>query len=262
MAPVVEAIVQVVRIPGRIPFVIGAPGDERRLLALLSRRLPEGLHAVVLDATAGYCLLDIFGPDRSDALRRAGRRPRAGDADMAPQLDLGLGLTRAVEGGEHGLDVTRLIVASDMAAHIYEAVTAAAVRPIGSHAFHALRLEAGRPAWGSEIDQTTMPADAGLSEAAGLNRAADAVPALCRIVLERADERLIGREPIRRDGEVIGSVVSGAFGHGIGRPVGFAFVASAADRPRPGAEDIAVDVEIAGRPGRARLMALPGEEMA
>src|SRR5690606_16123053 len=62
-----------------------------------------------------------------------------------------------------GFDV---IVRSDVAERVWERLTEAGARPAGHATLDVLRIEAGSPRWGAELDETTIPLEAGLRERA------------------------------------------------------------------------------------------------
>lgn len=117
------------------------------------------------------------------------------------------------------------------------------VRPIGLGARDSLRLEAGLCLYGSDIDQTTTPVQAGLSWVIGKRRRAEGgFPGAARILKELADgpARLrvglkpLGRAPARAHSEIqdeggrtIGEITSGGFGPSVNGPVAMGYVDAA-----------------------------------
>lgn len=124
--------------------------------------------------------------------------------------------------------------------------------PIGLGARDSLRIEAGLPLYGADIDSGTTPIEAGLSWAIGKARReggrAGGFPG-ASIILDqintgtarrRVGLRPEGRAPVRagallfadQDSEVqIGQVTSGVFGPSVEAPVAMAIVPSAMSRP-------------------------------
>ncbi len=146
-AGTIEAIVQIVVLGTDKALVIGAPGDEVRLAALLRKRIGASVRAHVVDMTSAYAVFDLVGLRAAATLTTVGHRPRHGqDGDRVH--DLGLGMGWIVDGGEHGLSCQRLIVPAEMAQHMYERITSAGARPVGAFALRALVIEACLPRWG------------------------------------------------------------------------------------------------------------------
>lgn len=245
-----EAIVQIVRIaPDRV-LVIGPAGDEVRLESLVAGRLPAGLRAIAVDMTSAFVILDLLGAGVARHLGLAGLRRRGAPAGNAAAIDLGLADGHMVQGGEHGLECTRLILSTDKAAHIHDRLVDAGFAPIGALALKALRIERGIAGWGTEIDATMTPHEAGLATLAG-NTAGEGPCVLAHVALDQAGPLLHGREPLRHAGAVIGWMLSGSFGLDCRGSCGLAFLSD------PSIDRAAVQVEIAGVSHRAQLQRLP-----
>jgi glycine cleavage system aminomethyltransferase T len=235
-------IVQVVRLaPGRL-LLVGPAGEDVRLEALVARRLPAGSRTVVMDTTAAYAILDLIGPAVGRGLAEAGLRRRQGPDGHAACIDIGLADAHLVSGGEHGIACTRLILASDRAVHVNETLLSCGVLPIGAWSLRALRIEAGLPAWGVEVDPTMTPAEAGLEALAG--RPASAGSAiLAKVQLTERGPLLIGREPVRHANKLVGWMLSASFGSADGRSGGIAYMSEGAHRAL---DALDIDVDIAG----------------
>ena len=71
-------------------------------------------------------------------------------------------IIRASHTAEDGLD---LLVDSDDAVPLWEALVGAGARPVGHEALEVLRIEAGVPRYGVDVDETTVVPEAGLDDA-------------------------------------------------------------------------------------------------
>src|SRR5437899_2125222 len=69
---------------------------------------------------------------------------------------------RATHTAEDGFD---LFVASDKAIALWDKLSDAGARPLGFDAFEILRIEAGRPRYGADMDETTVVTEANLDDA-------------------------------------------------------------------------------------------------
>ena len=113
------------------------------------------------------------------------------------------------------------------------------VRPIGLGARDSLRLEAGLPLYGHDLDETVSPIEAGLGFAVSKRRRAAAdFPGAARILheIETGPSRFRvgllvegapareGAEVLAGDGAPIGRITSGGFSPSLGRPIALAFV--------------------------------------
>lgn len=139
--------------------------------------------------------------------------------------------------------------------------------PAGLGARDSLRMEAGLCLYGSDIDETTSPIEAGIGWIIQKRRREEGgFPGAERILRELAEgpaRRLVGLQPVGRaparpgveiaaGGEVIGQVTSGGFSPTLGGPISMGYVA--ATHAEPGTE---VDLMIRGKANPARVAALP-----
>lgn len=121
------------------------------------------------------------------------------------------------------------------------------VAPVGLGARDALRLEAGLPLYGHDLDETTDPVEAALAWSIGKRRRAEGgFPGFARIAAALRDgpARLrVGllpqsKAPVREGatlfapgGEVVGHVTSGGFAPTLQRPIAMGYVARAHAAP-------------------------------
>jgi aminomethyltransferase len=205
------------------------------------RRLPKG---VVLDHMKEQSLLALQGPKAADVLESL--VPGVGelsfmqgglfDFEGAPAW-----ISRSGYTGEDGFEIS---VASTIVAAVADAITAdERVRPIGLGARDSLRLEAGLPLYGHDLDREITPVMADLQFAIGKRRRAEGgFPGAARIVGEiddgpiskRVGLAVDGRQPVRegalvldREGNEIGKVTSGTFSPTLERCIAMAYVPAA-----------------------------------
>ena len=126
---------------------------------------------------------------------------------------------------------------------VLEAGRAAGVRPIGLGARDILRLEAGMPLYGHEIDEDTDPISAGLGFAVKLDKGQDderagrfiGQDALQRIAAAGPARKLVGlvlegrrsaRQgmQVKHGNDVVGRVTSGCLSPTLDKPIAMAFV--------------------------------------
>jgi aminomethyltransferase len=168
--------------------------------------------------------------------------------------------------GEDGFEVfvdTKAAVA--LWGALLEAVRAQDGLPIGLGARDTLRLEAGMPLYGNELDLKTDPYQAGLGRVVKLDKSIDFVgrAALEKVARAGPTRRLVGLivegRGIARHGYPVwsgerrtGVVTSGTQSPTLGVPIAMAYVAP--DDAEPGT---VVDVEIRDARVAARVVALP-----
>jgi len=145
------------------------------------------------------------------------------------------------------------------------------IKPVGLGARDTLRMEAGMPLYGHEIDEQTDPLSAGLGFAVKLDKGDDdervgrfiGQDALQRIARDGPKQKLVGlgldgrrsaRQgmQIRRGGTVVGRVTSGCLSPTLDRPIAMAFVDAAL--AEAGTE---VEVDLRGTTVAARVEPLP-----
>ena len=186
----------------------------------------------------------------------------------------------AARTGYTGEDGFELFVENAGAQQLFEAIldagAAANIKPVGLGARDTLRLEAGLPLYGHELDRNSSPLEAGLSPFVKLGRPFIGAPALEAqhrdgtkkklIGLRTDDGKMIARQGYRifRDGRESGVVTSGSFAPSIQRPIAMAYAAAGINTaPAPG--DV-LEIEIRNRKIPATVVRRPfyrrGEALA
>jgi aminomethyltransferase len=159
--------------------------------------------------------------------------------------DIDVFLTRSGYTGEDGFEIS--VHASDALALANALLAQPEVKPIGLGARNSLRLEAGLPLYGNDIDTSTTPVEAGLSWAMQKVRRADGAraggfPGAYKILAQLAGgtgaiaRKRVGlvaleRIPVREHTELqdshgnrLGEVTSGLLGPTIDKPVAMGYV--------------------------------------
>ena len=166
--------------------------------------------------------------------------------------------------GYTGEDGFELMVPSGDAITIWQALTDAGAVPCGLGARDVLRLEAGLPLHGNDIDATTNPYEAGLGRFVDLDREEYvARDTLARIQDEGPARKLIGFDMIGRGiarqghailsgEERVGGVTSGSFSPTLDRAIGMGYVRESFSDP-----GTPLYVDIRGRLVEAEVALLP-----
>ncbi|MCB9993300.1 MAG: glycine cleavage system aminomethyltransferase GcvT [Hyphomicrobiaceae bacterium] len=147
-------------------------------------------------------------------------------------------IARSGYTGEDGFEI---LCPADCAEDLWDALHAdRRVEPAGLGARDSLRLEAGLPLYGHDLDQTTSPVEADLGFALSKRRReARDFPGAERILNERENgparvrvgllvdgaPAREGAEIVDTDGRSVGIVTSGGFSPSLGRAIALAFVA-------------------------------------
>ena len=181
--------------------------------------------------------------------------------------------------GYTGEDGYEIWVDATRAADLWRALLAAGqpfgLVPAGLAARDSLRLEAGMPLYGQELDRTTTPYDAGLGRVVVLDKTGpdgeprdfvgrDALAARASAAPARVLVGLVGESrraarhgyPVLAGSDegaaVVGTVTSGAPSPTLGHPVAMAYVS-----PEVADEGTALAVDVRGRPEPVRVVPLP-----
>ncbi len=219
---------------------------------------------VRLDIVEDRALMALQGPKASEVL--TGLCPKAAaltfmtatsaEFALADGSALDCHVSRSGYTGEDGFEIS---VAAESAEAMARTLLADdRIRPIGLGARDSLRLEAGLPLYGNDLDETTSPVEASLLFAiAKARRESGGFPGDTRILRElqegptriRVGLKPEGRAPVREgadvlstDGKKIGTVTSGGFGPTVGGPVAMGYI----DANYPLAGD---GIHLAGRRG-------------
>ena len=205
------------------------------------RRLPKG---VILDHWKEQALLALQGPRAVEVLDALAPGVAELSFMQGGQFDLAgapAWISRSGYTGEDGFEIS---IAASAAQKVADALLAhEAVKPIGLGARDSLRLEAGLPLYGHDLDRQTTPVMADLQFAIGKRRRADGgFPGASRIVGEidqgpvqrRIGLNVEGRQPVREgalilddEGNEIGRITSGTFSPSLQRPIAMGYVAAA-----------------------------------
>jgi aminomethyltransferase len=214
-------------------------------------------------------LIAIQGPAAASALAR--HVPEAAtmvfmDARRLEGFGTDLIVSRSGYTGDDGYEIS---VPANAALTVWNTLLAdERVKPIGLGARDSLRLEAGLPLYGHDLDEGVSPVEAGLGfalskrrrdagdfpGAARILRELTGGPARVRVglkVLEGAPARE-GAEVADEDGAVIGRVTSGGFSPSLRQGIALAFVPPL--HSEPGAR---LKVIVRGKAQAAEVVALP-----
>jgi aminomethyltransferase len=235
----------------------------------LAERL-DGTRAVLDDHSLATGLVAIQGPRSIDILR-----PLTDvDLDALRYYAIAGGRVGGIEAqvartGYTGEDGFEVFVETGRTGELWDAllpaVREAGGLPVGLGARDTLRLEAGMPLYGNELDRATTPFDAGLGRVVKLDKPGDFVgrAALEKIAADGPRKRLVGLVmegrgiarhgyPVHAGDQRTGTVTSGTQSPTLGQAIAMAFVT-----PPDGEPESTVDVEIRESRVPARVVPLP-----
>jgi aminomethyltransferase len=250
-------------------LVVANASNARVVSDELAERL-RGFKAVLDDRSLAMALVAIQGPRSVEILRPltdvdldALRYYAIAEGSVAgiPALVARTGYT-----GEDGFEV---FVDTDRAVELWDALIEAGrahgIAPIGLGARDTLRLEAGMPLYGNELDRKTNPFEANLGRVVKLSKPDDFVG---RAALEKAARDGVNRTlvglimrgrgiarhgyPVLAGERASGVVTSGTQSPSLGEAIAMASVATGDAEP-----GTMVDVEIRGQRVPAEVVGLP-----
>ena len=235
-------------------------------IAVMEARLPED---VMIDHMREQALLALQGPRAAEVLETI--IPGVSELSFMQGGPFhwrgqNLWISRSGYTGEDGFEISVPAIA---AAGLADAITAHELaRPIGLGARDSLRLEAGLPLYGHDLDLKTTPVMADLTFAINKRRRAEGgFPGALRILAElengapqkRVGFEVEGRQPVREgalildaEGNEVGKITSGGFSPSLQRPIAMGYVASHLAEP-----GTALKLEQRGKLFEARVAAMP-----
>ena len=245
----IEADVTVTRLSSDEFLVVTPAATVRRDLHWINGHIPDGAHCFAMDVTVSESVMAVMGPEARDFLQPLIPQSLSNEDfpfGTAQPVEIGHGIARAhrvTYVGELGWE---LYVSTDMANHVFDTLMARAgdhpLRMCGLHALDSCRIEKAFRHFGHDISNEDHVLEAGLGFAVKEGKpdtrfggmiGADAVKAkrndglnqrLMQFRLNDAQPLLYHNEAILRDGEIVGYLTSGNYGHHLGGAIGLGYV--------------------------------------
>ena len=252
--------------------VINAACAEADTAWIRAQLEPKGIQ--VSDHKGGGVLLALQGPEAASRLealsgvslaglpRFGHRQLRLAGTAQGAAVGAELFVGRTGYTGEDGFE---LLLGREAGLALWQQLLEEGVVPCGLGARDSLRLEAAMHLYGSEMDASTTPLEAGLGWLVHLEMPK---PFIGREVLERQSaegvtRKLVGLKlqgraiarhgyPVLRDGQPVGVITSGTWSPSLGEAIALAYVPSAA--AKLGTE---LAVEIRGKAAPAQVVKRP-----
>ncbi|GAA6201499.1 FAD-dependent oxidoreductase [Aquicoccus sp. SU-CL01552] len=239
----IEADVTVTRL-SETAYLVVTPAATRLADETWLRRHLGEYRAVIIDVTAGEGVLAVMGPDARKLMQSVSPGDFSNATNpfgTAQEVELGLGLARVHRVSYVGELGWEIYVSADMAAHAFETIWQAGegmgLKLCGMHMMDCARIEKAFRHFGHDITCEDHVLEAGLGFAvktakpdfigrdavlrkkeAGLDRR------LLQFRLTDPEPLLYHNEPILRDGQIVGYLSSGAYGHHLGGAIGMGYV--------------------------------------
>ena len=256
----IEADVTVTRL-SETAYLVVTPAATRLADEAWLRRHIGNYQVVITDVTAGEGVLAVMGPNSRALLNAVSPNDFGNEVNpfgTMQNIEIGMGLARAHRVSYVGELGWELYVTADQAAHVFETLMTAGAdlqaRLCGMHMMDSCRLEKAFRHFGHDITCEDHVLEAGLGFAVKPNKGdfigRDAVlrkkdagldRRLVQFILNDAEPLLYHNEPIIRDGQIVGYLSSGNYGHSLGAAMGMGYVACSGESV---AQVLASDYEI------------------
>ena len=241
----IEADVTVARVAADEFYIVTGTGFATRDFDWINRNIPQSARCELVDVTSAFSVLSLMGPKAREVLARVCGDDLGNDAfpfGTAKRISVARCPVLALRVNYVGELGWELHMPIEVAATVYEALIEAGgdlgLVNAGYRAIETLRLEKGYRAWGAEIGPDHTPVETGLVWACKMKsglpfkgRAALAAQMaggvkkrLAGFTVDDPAVVLLGRETIYRNGERVGWLSSGGYGHTIGKPVGYGLI--------------------------------------
>ncbi len=252
-------------------LIVTGSAQATRDMDWIGRHIGATEHATLTDVSPMFSVLSVMGPKARELLARVSPddlSPESLKFSHTREIDIGLARVRAARMSYVGGPGFELYVPVEMARHVYLALNEAGadlgLKDAGYYALDALRIEAGRRAWGAELGPDETPFEAGLTYAVKLDKPTHFIgqaallkmpgqpprKKLVTVVLESPAAYAWGGEALLIDGAPVGELSSVGWSPKANACVALAYVrGEAAQRLRAGT---AVEIDLWGAPVAAK----------
>jgi heterotetrameric sarcosine oxidase gamma subunit len=246
----IEADLTVTRLADQEFMVVTGAIPQTRDFAWLKRHIPDSARCMATDVTSGLPMISVMGPQSRSLLQKLSGEDLSNAAfpfGRSKEIEIGYARVRAgriTYVGELGWE---LYVPAEFAAHVFETLWEAGqefgLTPAGMHSMNNARMEKAYRHWGHDIGDEDTPLEAGLGFAVAFDKKGDFIgkktleklrrkntpPKKRMVALALLDDSaaapmIYHEEPLYRDGNLVGSTTSGAWGHRVNKSLGLGYV--------------------------------------
>jgi len=239
-----ESDLTVIRLAEASFLLITGTAQATRDRDWISRHIGDEV-AILTDVTSAWSVISVMGPKAPTLLARVSPDDLS-EAVLPPgttaEIDLAFARVRGARMSYVGGAGFELYIPTEFVAGVYDALMDAGaelgLKDAGYYAIDALRIEAGRRAFGAELGPDETPLEAGLMYAVKAGKGTDFIgrDALLRQQEHGPSKRLglftlddptafpWGGEGILRDGKPVGEITSAGYSARVGRAVVMGYV--------------------------------------
>ncbi|MEP7099603.1 MAG: FAD-dependent oxidoreductase [Burkholderiales bacterium] len=244
-------------------LIVTGSAQTTRDMNWIGRHIDPAEHAFLTDVSAMFSVLSVMGPKARELLARVSPddlSPEALKFSHTRDIDVGFARVRAARMSYVGGPGFELYVPIEMARHVYLALMEAGeelgIRDAGYYALDALRIEAGRRAWGAELGPDETPFEAGLAYTVNLDKPTNFIgkaallkaqgqplrKKLVTVVLDSSSHYAWGGEALLIDGAPVGELASVGWSPKANACVALAYLRGDAVRRAHAGTPVAIDL--------------------
>jgi len=247
----IEADLTVTRLAEDVFYLVLVDSIHRHVVGWLEQHVPADAHVFITDVTSGYNIINVQGPSSRQLIGGLTTVDMSNEAFpylTMKEIDVGYALVKALRVTYVGELGWELHVPTEFTLHVFDMLLEAGadvgLKHAGFQALDTLRLEKAYRDYGHDIDNTDTPLEVGLGFAVDFDKPGGFIGKeallrqkeagilkhrLVQFLLEDPEPLLYGGEPIYRDGELVGYLRSGGYGHTLGGAVGLGSVENEQD---------------------------------
>ena len=277
----IEADLTVTRLAEDRFMVVSAAATTGKDMDWLRRNIAAEAHCVVTDVTNAWAVLGVMGPDSRALLADALEHDMSTAAfpfGATQAVEIGCAPGRAARVSFVGELGWELYVPTDMARHAFDHLWRAGepygLRMAGLHSLDSGRIEKKFLHFGHDVADEDTPLECGCAFVCDYDKpipfiGRDALmqqkesgawkrKRLVQFLLKDDAAMLYHHEPILRDGEIVGHLTSGNYGHTLGGSVGLGYVRFEDGVDQDFLDSARIEIDIGGDriPATASLTAL------
>jgi len=277
----IEADLTVTRMRDDQYWIVSGAAQTIKDINWLNRHIREDEFCCISDITNAWAVMGVMGPTSRVLLGETlGHDMSTENFPFGSFQPVELGATRAYAArvsyvGELGWE---LYVPVDQARHgfdyLWQKGESHGLKMAGMHTLDTCRIEKKFVHYGHDVAEVDTPLECGLSFVCDLDKdvpfiGRDAIlkqkesqsfmhKRLVQFLLQDPEAILYSHEPILRDGEIVGHLTSGNYGHTLGGSVGLGYVEVEEAVTRDYLESGKIEIDVGGErvPAQASLGAL------
>ena len=241
----IEADLTVTRLAEDQYLILTGDGTITAVQAWLKRNIPPDAHVVVTNITSAHGVLNIQGPKSRDLLARVTNADMSNEAFpflALQEIDIGYAPVLALRVSYVGELGWELYIPTEFSLHVFDRLVEAGQDVglvfAGLQALETLRLEKAYRDYANDVDNLDTPLEVGLSRFVDFDKPGGFIGKeallrheqggvkhrLVQFLLEDPEPLLYYNEIIYRDGEPVGRILAGGYGHTLRASVGLGYV--------------------------------------